>query len=64
MPIIILIHALSYAYTDIRIPQSDGCIAYKTKQAILIAEYVQPAQAQEVSKIVEDLGDYLKQSGY
>lgn len=31
----------------------------KTKQAILIAEYIAPYQAPEVTPIVEGLADYL-----
>ncbi len=36
----------------------------KTKQAILVAEYVAPTQAPEATPIVEGLADYLINVGY
>ncbi|KAG1715612.1 hypothetical protein ID866_1536 [Astraeus odoratus] len=44
--------------------QADGCVLVKTTQAILVAEYVNPIQAQECTPIVEGLGDYLRLVGY
>ncbi|KAF8518661.1 profilin [Hysterangium stoloniferum] len=42
----------------------DGCLLVKTKQAILVAEYVAPIQAPEATPIVESLADYLISVGY
>ncbi|CAK5274151.1 unnamed protein product [Mycena citricolor] len=42
----------------------DGCVLVKTKQAILVTEYVLPAQAGEAVKVVEELADYLIGVGY
>jgi hypothetical protein len=39
--------------------QANGCILVKTKQAVLVAEYVAPNQAPEVSVVVEGVADYL-----
>jgi profilin len=36
----------------------------KTKQAILVAEYVAPVQAGEATPVVEGLADYLISVGY
>ena len=44
--------------------QADGCIIIKTKQAILVTEYVAPIQAQESSVVVYGLADYLKSVGF
>lgn len=44
--------------------QADGIILVKTKQAVLVAEYVAPIQAAEATPIVERLGDYLLSVGY
>ncbi|KAF8415628.1 profilin [Boletus edulis BED1] len=43
---------------------ADGCILVKTKQAILVAEYVAPIQAPEATPIVEGLADYLISLNY
>ncbi|OCH84795.1 profilin [Obba rivulosa] len=42
----------------------DGCILVKTKQAVLVAEYVAPVQAPEATPVVEGLADYLISVGY
>ncbi|KAH7890520.1 profilin, partial [Phlebopus sp. FC_14] len=42
----------------------DGCVIVKTKQAILVAEYVAPIQAAEATPIVEGLADYLISNSY
>lgn len=39
--------------------QADGIILVKTKQAILVAEYLHPTVPGEATKVVEDLADYL-----
>jgi profilin len=44
--------------------QADGCLLVKTKQAVLVAEYVAPVQQAEAVKIVEGLADYLISVGY
>lgn len=44
--------------------EADGCVLVKTKQAILVAEYVAPVQAPEATPIVEGLADYLISTGY
>ncbi|RXW17894.1 hypothetical protein EST38_g7963 [Candolleomyces aberdarensis] len=44
--------------------QADGVVVVKTKQAILVAEYVAPIQAPEVTPVVEGLADYLINAGY
>jgi profilin len=44
--------------------QGDGACLVKTKQGILVAEYVAPVQAPEATKVVEDLADYLIGVGY
>lgn len=44
--------------------QADGCVLVKTKQAILVAEYVAPIQQPEAVNIVEALADYLISTGY
>jgi len=44
--------------------QADGCVLVKTKQAILVAEYVAPTQAPEATPVVEGVADYLKSAGY
>lgn len=44
--------------------QADGCILVKTKQAVLVAEYVAPTQQAEAVPIVEKLADYLISVGY
>ena len=44
--------------------QLDGAILVRTKQAILVAVYVAPNQAPEVTPIVESLADYLISVGY
>jgi profilin len=44
--------------------QADGCVLVKTKQAILVAEYVAPIQAGEATTVVEGLADYLISVGY
>ncbi|PBK99871.1 profilin [Armillaria gallica] len=43
---------------------ADGIVIVKTKQAILVAEYVAPTQAPEATPIVEGLADYLINVGY
>ncbi|KIK98632.1 hypothetical protein PAXRUDRAFT_823678 [Paxillus rubicundulus Ve08.2h10] len=43
---------------------ADGCVLVKTKQAILVAEYVGPIQAPEATPVVEGLADYLIGAGY
>ncbi|ETW75283.1 hypothetical protein HETIRDRAFT_412476 [Heterobasidion irregulare TC 32-1] len=44
--------------------QADGAILVKTKQAILVAEYIAPIQAGEATPVVEGLADYLIGVGY
>jgi profilin len=44
--------------------QGDGAVLVKTKQAVLVAEYVAPTQAGEATPIVEGLADYLIGVGY
>ncbi|KAK0501679.1 profilin [Armillaria luteobubalina] len=44
--------------------QADGIVIVKTKQAILVAEYIAPTQAPEATPIVEGLADYLISVGY
>ena len=44
--------------------KADGCLLVKTKQAVLVAEYVAPIQAGEATTIVESLADYLISVGY
>ncbi|OSX62169.1 hypothetical protein POSPLADRAFT_1039961 [Postia placenta MAD-698-R-SB12] len=44
--------------------QADGCVLVKTKQAVLVTEYVAPLQAPESTPIVENLADYLIGVGY
>ncbi|KAI9566062.1 profilin [Boletus coccyginus] len=43
---------------------ADGCVLVKTKQAILVTEYVAPTQAPEATPVVEGLADYLKNAGF
>ncbi|KAK0489312.1 profilin [Armillaria novae-zelandiae] len=43
---------------------ADGIVIVKTKQAILVAEYIAPIQAAEATPIVEGLADYLISVGY
>ncbi|KAL1747154.1 profilin [Schizophyllum fasciatum] len=43
---------------------ADGAVIVKTKQAILVAEYVAPIQAPEATPVVEGLADYLISVGY
>ncbi|KAH9067882.1 profilin [Lactarius vividus] len=43
---------------------ADGAVLVKTKQAVLVAEYLAPIQAPETTKIVEGLADYLISVGY
>ncbi|KAF8884430.1 profilin [Gymnopilus junonius] len=43
---------------------ADGVVIVKTKQAILVAVYVGPLQAPEVTPVVESLADYLISVGY
>jgi profilin len=43
---------------------ADGAVLAKTKQAILVAEYVAPIQAPEAVPVVEGLADYLRGVGY
>ena len=47
-----------------RCNQADGCVLVKTKQAVLVAEYVAPVQQPEAVVVVEGLADYLKSVGY
>jgi profilin len=44
--------------------QGDGAILVKTKQAVLVAEYMGPIQAGEATPVVENLADYLIGVGY
>jgi profilin len=44
--------------------QGDGACLVKTKQAVLVAEYVAPIQAGEATPVVEGLADYLIGVGY
>lgn len=44
--------------------QGDGCLLVKTKQAVLVAEYVAPIQAPEATPVVEALADYLINVSY
>jgi profilin len=39
--------------------QGDGYVIVKTVQAIIVAEYAAPTQAQEAAKVVQSLADYL-----
>jgi len=41
-----------------------GLHAVKTIQAVLVAVYEEPVQANQVAKVVEDLGDYLVSVSY
>ncbi|KZT18406.1 profilin [Neolentinus lepideus HHB14362 ss-1] len=43
---------------------ADGCVVVKTKQAVIVAEYVAPTQAGEATTVVEGLADYLIGAGY
>ncbi|KAI0916192.1 hypothetical protein AcW1_009968 [Taiwanofungus camphoratus] len=43
---------------------ADGCVLVKTKQAVLVTEYVAPLQAAETTPVVESLADYLISVGY
>ncbi|PPQ96898.1 hypothetical protein CVT26_005884, partial [Gymnopilus dilepis] len=43
---------------------ADGAVIVKTKQAILVAVYLGPLQAPEVTPVVESLADYLISVGY
>jgi len=43
---------------------SDGVVIVKTKQAVLVAEYIAPTQAAEATPVVEGLADYLISVGY
>ncbi|KAF8962107.1 profilin [Flammula alnicola] len=43
---------------------ADGAVIVKTKQAVLVAVYISPNQAPEVTPIVEGLADYLISVGY
>jgi len=43
---------------------ADGCILVKTKQAVLVAEYLAPIQQPEAVNVVEKLGDYLISVNY
>ncbi|GME83587.1 unnamed protein product [Ambrosiozyma monospora] len=43
---------------------AEGIIAVKTKQAVLVAHYPAGVQAGEAAKIVEQLGEYLRGTGY
>ncbi|KAI0292028.1 profilin [Russula brevipes] len=44
--------------------EGNGAIVVKTKQAVLVAEYVAPVQAPEATTVVEGLADYLISVGY
>ncbi|KAI0311913.1 profilin [Amylostereum chailletii] len=44
--------------------QADGAILVKTKQAVLVAEYIAPTQAPEATIVAEGLADYLIGVGY
>ncbi|KAM5532122.1 hypothetical protein V8D89_014215 [Ganoderma adspersum] len=44
--------------------QGDGAVLVKTKQAVLVAEYIAPIQAPETTSVVESLADYLISVGY
>jgi len=44
--------------------QGDGAVLVKTKQAVLVAEYIAPTQAAEATSVVENLADYLISVGY
>jgi profilin len=44
--------------------QGDGAALVKTKQAVLVAEYIAPIQAGEATPVVEGLADYLINVGY
>jgi profilin len=39
-------------------------VLVKTKQAVLVAEYIAPVQAAEATPVVESLADYLIGVGY
>ncbi|KAI0273042.1 profilin [Russula aff. rugulosa BPL654] len=43
---------------------ADGACLVKTKQGVLVAEYVAPIQAAEATPVVEHLADYLIGVGY
>jgi len=43
---------------------ADGIIIVKTKQAVLVAEYIAPIQAPEATPVVEGLADYLINAGF
>ncbi|KAJ7770287.1 profilin [Mycena maculata] len=42
----------------------DGYTIVATTQAVLVAEYAAPIQAQEATKVAEELADYLITAGY
>ncbi|KAF8233258.1 Profilin/allergen [Tricholoma matsutake] len=43
---------------------ADGAVVVKTKQAILVTEYIPPTQAGEATSVVEGLADYLISVSY
>lgn len=43
---------------------ANGCVLVKTKQAVLVTEYIAPVQAGEATMVVEGLADYLKSVNY
>jgi len=43
---------------------ADGAVLVKTKQAVIVTEYLAPIQAAESTPVVEGLADYLISVGY
>ena len=59
----IRIHIVGVAFPHSYL-QGDGACLVKTKQGVLVAEYVAPVQAPEATLVVEGLADYLIGVGY
>jgi profilin len=58
------LHLLTHSHLDNSMTKADGCVLVKTKQAVLITEYLAPIQAGEATTVVEALADYLIGVGY
>jgi len=43
---------------------ADGFVLARTRQAVLVTEYIAPIQHQEAFDAVEKLADYLREKGY
>lgn len=46
------------------VEHTNGCLFVKTKQAIIVAEYLDPIRVQECSPVVQRVADYLKSVQY